>query len=93
MSLLQIKCPMCKGSLWIDPANGKVVDHQSADHKKADFNEFLKSNQKGKDWEDKLKKAKDEDARKKAEWEEKFKKAKESPDDLKDDYRSPFQWE
>jgi hypothetical protein len=47
LSLFEIKCPLCKGTIWIDPATGKVVDHQSADHQKGDFNEFLKSRQKG----------------------------------------------
>ncbi|MBD3320478.1 MAG: hypothetical protein GF350_05205 [Chitinivibrionales bacterium] len=93
MALLQIKCPECKSLLWIDPASGKVVDHKSEGHKKADFNEFLKTSRKGKDWEDKLKKARDEESRRKAEWEEKFKKARESPDELDGDYESPFKWE
>lgn len=93
LSLLEIKCPMCKGSLWIDPGNGKVIDHKPVDHKKADFGEFLKNNQKGKDWEDKLQKAKDKEAKRKAELEEKFKQAREDPDKLDGEYQSPFQWD
>jgi hypothetical protein len=76
MSLFEIKCPLCKGTLWIDPASGKVVDHQSADHKKGDFDEFVKNRQKGVAWDDRMQKAKDEESRRKAEIEEKFKKAK-----------------
>ena len=75
-SLFEIKCPLCKGTLWIDPASGKVVDHQSADHKKGDFDEFVKNRQKGVAWDDRLKRAKEEEAKRKAEIEEKFKKAK-----------------
>jgi len=46
MSLFETKCPMCKGTLWIDPSTMKVVDHKAADReqqKKADFAQFLKS--------------------------------------------------
>ena len=42
MSLFEIKCPMCKGTLWIDPATLKVVDHKSADHPKASLDNFYR---------------------------------------------------
>jgi len=97
MSLFEIKCPLCKGTLWIDPASGKVVDHQSADHQKGDFDEFLKARKKGVAWDDRMQKAKDEEARRKAEIEQKFKKAKEDkdvgpgPDDSP--MKSPLDWD
>ncbi|MDD5674096.1 MAG: hypothetical protein PHC61_08035 [Chitinivibrionales bacterium] len=94
MSLFEIKCPQCKATLFIDLATGKVVDHKSSDHQKADFNEFLKSREKGVAWDDKLNKVKNDQARRKAELEEKFKKAKEEgpvkPDEA---MKSPFDWD
>ena len=95
MSLFEIKCPMCKGTIWIDPASGKVVDHQSADHQKGDFNEFLKSRQKGAGWDDRFQKAKTDEAKRKAEIEQKFKQAKESPESGSGEnpMQSPFDWD
>jgi hypothetical protein len=95
MSLFEIKCPMCKGTIWIDPASGKVVDHQSADHQKGDFNEFLKSRQKGPGWDDRFQKAKAEEAKRKADIEQKFKKAKENPEEMPAEkpMQSPFDWD
>jgi ATPase subunit of ABC transporter with duplicated ATPase domains len=96
MALFEIKCPLCKGKLWIDPASGKVVDHQSADHQKGDFEEFLKSRQKGTAWDDRMKKAKEEEAKRKAEIAEKFKKAASEPAEINPDekpMKSPFDWD
>jgi hypothetical protein len=96
MSLFEVKCPLCKGTLWIDPASGKVVDHQSADHKKGDFGEFMKNRQKGVAWDDRMQKAKDEEARRKAEIEEKFRKARDDKDAGKPDegvMKSPLDWD
>lgn len=96
MSLFEIKCPLCKGTLWIDPASGKVVDHQSADHQKGNFEDFMKSRQKGTAWDDRLKKAKDDEARRKAEIAEKFKKAASEPVEINPDEKpmsSPFDWD
>ena len=96
MSLFEIKCPMCKGTLWIDPATCKIVDHQSADHQKGNFDEFMKNRQKGVAWDDRFQKAKDEELKRKAAIEEKFKKAKESPDTGPEDetpMKSPFDWD
>ena len=95
MSLFEIKCPMCKGTLWIDPASGKVVDHKSADQQKANFEDFLKSRKKGVAWDDKFQKAKDEEAKRKAEIEAKFKEAKESTDETgsPEPFKSPFDWD
>jgi hypothetical protein len=94
MSLFEVKCPLCKGTLWIDQSTGRVVDHASADHQKSDFEDFMKK-QKGKSsgWEDKFKKAKDDEARRKAEIEEKFRNAKENPDAIEGEYESPFKWD
>ena len=58
MSLFEIKCPMCKGTLWIDPATLKVVDHKSADHPKASLEQFLQAQKKGVAWDDKFQKPK-----------------------------------
>ncbi|MBN2038278.1 MAG: hypothetical protein JW768_16175 [Chitinispirillaceae bacterium] len=96
MALFEIKCPLCKGKLWIDPASGKVVDHQSADHQKGDFEEFMKSRQKGTAWDDRMKKAKEEEAKRKAEIAEKFKKAASEPIEINPDekpMKSPFDWD
>jgi hypothetical protein len=94
MSLVEIKCPLCKGSLWIDLSSGKVVDQKSADHQKADFGTFLKS-QDGRvnALEEKARKAKEEAVKRKAEIDSMFKKAKENPDELKGDVESPFKWD
>ncbi|MBN1757241.1 MAG: hypothetical protein JW863_02920 [Chitinispirillaceae bacterium] len=96
MSLFEIKCPLCKGTLWIDPASGKVVDHKSADQQKANFDDFLKSRQKGTAWDDKMKKAKEDEAKRKAEIEMKFKVARESTETAGDDeqpFHSPLDWD
>lgn len=96
MSLFEIKCPLCKGRLWIDPASGKVVDHKSADHQKSDFGDFLKEQQKGKAWDDKMKKAKEEEEKRKAEIEMKFKEARETTEvenDKESPFHSPLDWD
>ena len=96
MSLFEVRCPLCKGTLWIDPASGKVVDHKSADQQKANFEEFLKSRQKNSAWDDKMKKAKEEEAKRKAEIEMKFKVAREStePEEREgEQFHSPLDWD
>ncbi len=95
MGLFELKCPMCKGIIWIDPSTGKIVDHQSADHQKGDFNEFLKSRQKGVAWDDRFQKAKDEEKKRKADIEQKFKQAKDTPDTDNEEkpMSSPFDWD
>ena len=76
MSLIETKCPMCNGSLWIDPSTLKIVDHRAADHQKADLARFLKDSKQDKGWDEKMRKAREEETRRKAEIEEKFKQAK-----------------
>jgi hypothetical protein len=94
MSLFEIRCPLCRGTLWIDPSTGKVVDHKEVDHQKADFNEFLKSRQKGTAWDEKMKKAREEEAKRKAEIEMKFRVAKETEDATPDEtLRPPLDWD
>ncbi len=94
MAILEIKCPMCKGTMWLDQSTGKVVDHKSADQVKASFDSFMKAQQeKNSRWEDKLHRAKDETAKRKAELEERFRKAREDPDSIEGDYESPFKWD
>ena len=94
MSLFEIKCPVCKGTLWINLSTGEVVDHKSADHKKLDLNDFLNSQKtRGADLEDKFKKAKEEKEKRKIEMEAKFKRSKEHPEEFQGDYQSPFQWD
>jgi hypothetical protein len=97
MSLFETKCPMCKGTLWIDPSTLRIVDHQEADRKKADLAQFLKDSKQDKGWDAKMKAAREEEARRKAEIEAKFKQAKEGkglgdgtpPGGLK----SPLDWD
>ena len=95
MSLFEVKCPLCKGTLWIDPATGKVVDHQSADHQKGDFDEFMKNRKKGVAWDDRFQKAREEEKKRKEEIEQKFKQAREStePDSDEKPMQSPFDWD
>ncbi len=94
MSVFEVKCPMCKGSLWIDPATCKVVEHKSPDQQKTDFKEFLKSREKGVAWDDKFQKAKEEEKKRKAEIEQKFKQAKDLTDSKPDDpFKSPLDWD
>lgn len=96
MSLFETKCPMCNGTLWIDPSTLKIVDHQAADHKKADLAQFLKDSKQDKGWDEKMRAAREAEARRKAEIEEKFSRAKEdkwtggeAPGGLK----SPLDWD
>ncbi|MBN1983674.1 MAG: hypothetical protein JW795_19220 [Chitinivibrionales bacterium] len=94
MSLLEVKCPHCKTSLWIDPATGSIVDFKTPDHKKLDLNDYIKSQKsRGTELEDIFKKAKEEQQKRKEQMEKDFKKAKENPDELTGDVQSPFQWE
>jgi len=79
--------------LWIDPATGKVVDHRSADQQKADFTDFLQKQKQGVAWDDKMKRAKEEEAKRKKEIEEKFKKAKDEKPEGKPEPHSPFDWD
>jgi hypothetical protein len=93
MALFEIKCPMCKGTIWVDPSSGAVIDHKAADKQKADFDEYLKTRNRPSDWDDKFKKIKSEQDKRKAEIEAKFKIAKEHPEDLKGEVESPFTWD
>lgn len=95
MSLFEIKCPLCKGNLWIDPASGKVVDARAHDQQKASFDEFLKAQkQKSSEWDEKLKKAQEEEAKRKAELEKKFREAKEGKlDENIPPIQSPINWD
>lgn len=95
MDLLEIKCPICKGILKVDIASGEVVEHINYEPPKASFEDFLNSRKKGVAWDDKLKKAKEEQARRKAEIEMKFKQAKENPEtpDLSEPLRTPLDWD
>lgn len=92
--MFEIKCPMCKGTIWVDPSSGKVVDHKSADHKKTDFGSFVESQKnRGSKLEDQFMQAKAEQDRRKKEMEAKFREAKDHPEDLKEDLPSPFDWD
>jgi hypothetical protein len=94
MAILEVKCPMCKGSLWIEQSTGRVVDHKTAEQQKVSLDLFLQEQKsKSSKWDDKIVKAKDDVAKRKAEIEERFKSAKEKPEDLPDDYESPFKWD
>jgi hypothetical protein len=94
MSLFEVKCPLCKGKLWIDPASGKVIDHKAVDQPKSNFEDFLKSRQKGTAWDDKMKKVKEEEERRKTEIEQKFKIAREINDATLDEtLKSLFDWD
>lgn len=94
MAILEIACPMCKGSIWIDQSTGKVVDHKSADQKKVDFGEFMKSQEeRGSKWDQKMEAAKDDEQKRRAEMEERFRKARENPDEIEGEYESPFKWD
>ncbi|NLD93789.1 MAG: hypothetical protein GX639_14125 [Fibrobacter sp.] len=95
MSQFEVKCPMCKGTLIIDPVNQKIVEHKSHEHQKANFDDFLKNQKKGVAWDEKMKKAKEDEERRKAEIENKFKEAKDitiDPEE-KESMRSPFDWD
>lgn len=95
MSLFEIKCPMCKGTIFIDPASGQVIDHKAADHAKADFNQFVKDRQEqsGK-WDDKIKKVRDEQSKRRAMIEEQFKKAREEGvGEVEAPLDNPFKWD
>jgi len=78
VSLIETKCPMCKGSLWIDSSTLKIVDHVPADHQKADLEQFLKDSKKDKGWDEKMRKMREEEARRKAEIEAKFRQIKDN---------------
>jgi len=85
---------MCKGTLWVNPSTGEVVDHKAADHQKADLNQFLKTQKdRGSLLEDKFKKARLEQDRRKQSLNERFKDARKLADASKEDMGSPFQWD
>ena len=94
MPQFEIRCPMCKGTLWIDQSTGRVIDHKTAEQQKISFDKFMKAQKErsGK-WESRMDKAKDETARRRAEIEEKFRQARENPDAVEGDYESPFKWD
>jgi len=96
MSLVETKCPLCGGTLWIDPSNMKIVDHKPSEQPKADLDAFLKTYKQDRGWNDKMKKAKEEEARRKAEIEQLFKQAKDDKELKKAaqaEMRSPFDWD
>ncbi|MBD3317519.1 MAG: hypothetical protein GF344_17145 [Chitinivibrionales bacterium] len=94
MSLVEIKCPMCKGAIWLDPSTGRVVDHQESGRRQASFDEFLKTQGKrGSQLEEQFKKAQEESVKRKEQMERQFKRAKDRPDELKGDVESPFDWD
>ena len=94
MGLLEIKCPLCKGTLWVERTSGKVVDHKSAEKKTVDFNQFLQKEKERPDqWDEKMKKSKESEQKRKKEWEERFNQARENPDEIEGEYESPFQWD
>jgi hypothetical protein len=89
-----VKCPMCKGTLWINPSTGEVVDHKAADHQKADLGLFLKSQkERGSALEDKFKKAKVDQDKRKQDLDKRFQEAKEHPENLEGEVDSPFKWD
>ncbi len=94
MSLIEVKCPMCKGTLWIDPSSGEVVDHKADGHKKIDFQSYMKEQkQRGSALEEKMRQAKEQEDKRRQAMDEKFKAAKERPDDIQGEYHSPFEWD
>ena len=93
MSINEIKCPMCKGTIFVDIATGRVVDHKSSDAPKMDLNTFIEEQKKPRAWDEKLTKAREGEAKRKAEIESKFKQAKEKPDELPNAPASPFMWD
>jgi len=58
----------------------KIIDHRAADHQKADLEQFLKESKQDRGWDDRMRKAREEEARRKAEIEEQFRHAKENTD-------------
>ncbi|MBD3391148.1 MAG: hypothetical protein GF418_03740 [Chitinivibrionales bacterium] len=94
MALFEVRCPMCKGMLWIDPSSGKVVDHKAGGHQKADFNEFLKTHKdRGNVLEDKFRKAKIERDKMKEELDKKFKDARKVAEEFEGEVDNPFGWD
>jgi len=96
MALFEVKCPMCKGTLFIDPSTQKIVDHHTADHQKGDFDQFLKNRNKGPAWDDRFQKAKEEEKKRKEAIEQKFKQAAKEPTDINEGespMKSPFDWD
>jgi hypothetical protein len=86
---------MCKGTIWVDPSTGKVVDHKDTESQpKVNLSDFVKNQKnRGTELENMFKKAKEDQAKRKEELEQQFRKAKENPDELKGDVQSPFQWD
>lgn len=94
MAMFEIKCPMCKGTIWIDPSSGDVVDHKPADSGKMDFGDFMKKREgQGAALEEKFRKAKEEKEKRRKRMEQDFKKAGEHPEELKGEFDSPFKWD
>ncbi len=94
MSLFEVKCPMCKGTIWIDPSTGQVIDHRAVDHQKADIKEFIKSQKdRGSELENKFRKAKEEQQKRKEEMEKRFKNARDLDAPEENPLNSPFDWD
>ena len=94
MSLFEIKCPLCKGVLWVDQSTGKwSTINRPTSRRPISTNSFKAQKNPNPGWEDKFKKAQEEKARRKAEIEQKFKIARENPDELEGEVDSPFKWD
>jgi hypothetical protein len=94
MSLFEINCPMCKGTIWVDPSTGRVVDHQAADHQRASLDEFMKMQKnRGSALEEQFKKAKAEQEKRREQMDSQFRKAGQNDDGKPDTMRSPFDWD
>ncbi len=72
---IKVKCPLCKGVLWIDPSTGRVIDSKKHDDKKMELNDFVKS-------------TKDSGARLEKEFEKSKREAEERKNSLEQEFRN-----
>jgi hypothetical protein len=83
---LKVNCPICRGTLWIDPASGEVLYHERAksDHT-ATFDDFLaKSDKQDQILDDKFAQVREREKSKMERLQKKFDWAKEHKDELPD---------
>lgn len=86
---IEVTCPFCKGTLWIDPATGEVLHKEGFKRDTGkDFSEFLAvSSREEQILEEKFKKAQEKEKSKLERLQKKFDWAKEHPGELPDDDR------
>ncbi len=74
--IIEVQCPKCKSSLWIDVGEKKVIQHKKSDNPRHSFDDLLKKEKEKKEHtEERFLSAKELEKAKKKKAEEIFKKS------------------